>query len=438
MSDASASLKPSRSELEARLRILEDLLTLKTERMRRQELLRYDWLRTARPEQLEPAQYKWWLVLAGRGYGKTRVLSETVRRWATSGRYRRIALVARTSADVRDVIVEGESGILSVCSPDERPRWNPSNRKLMFPNGAVATTYSAEEPDQLRGPQHDAAACDELASWNYGEETWANLHMGLRVGKDPRIVIATTPRPTKLILDIMSAPETHLTRGKTRDNYENLAPGVVEGLESRYGGTRLGRQELDGEVLQDSSGALWRGVWIEGNRVYSAPQFRRLVVAIDPAVSSHEGSDETGIILAGVGFDGRAYVLADSSGRYRPEEWARAALKLYETYRADEIVAEANNGGEMVASTLRVHNHGANVRTVHATRGKMVRAEPIAALYEKGLVSHVGAFPKLEEQLTTWDSHRGRGSPDRLDALVWALTALMTPPSVSSEHSYDF
>ena len=400
-----------------------------------------DWRFWGRPYQHEPAgAWRTWLILAGRGWGKTRTGAETVRAWATSGRYGRIALVARTAADVRDVIVEGESGLLAIHRDDERPVWKASQRRLDWPNGAIATTYSAEEPDQLRGPQSDAAWCDELAAWRY-PETWDQLQFGLRLGDAPRVIVTTTPRPTKLVRLLASAPDTHVTRGKTADNRKNLAPGVVADLERRYAGTRLGRQELDGEILDDSAGALWRWQWIDAARVTRAPDLRRVVVAIDPAASSHDESDETGIVVAGVGHDGRAYVLADASGRYRPEEWARTALALYREHKADCIVAEANNGGEMVAATLRVHDRGANVRTVHATRGKATRAEPVAALYEQARVSHVGALARLEDQLTTWDPATSRTSPDRLDALVWALTEVMltdAAPRFATEDHYDF
>ena len=403
--------------------------------------LLHEWRFWGRPDQHEPdGAWRTWLILAGRGWGKTRTGAETVRAWATSGRYGRIALVARTAADVRDVLVEGESGILAIHRDDERPVWKASQRRLEWPNGAIATTYSAEEPDQLRGPQSDAAWCDELAAWRY-PETWDQLQFGLRLGDAPRVIVTTTPRPTKLVRLLASAPDTHVTRGKTADNRKNLAPGVVADLERRYAGTRLGRQELDGEILDDSAGALWRWQWIDAARVTRAPDLRRVVVAIDPAASSHDESDETGIVVAGVGHDGRAYVLADASGRYRPEEWARTALALYREHKADCIVAEANNGGEMVAATLRVHDRGANVRTVHATRGKATRAEPVAALYEQARVSHVGALARLEDQLTTWDPATSRTSPDRLDALVWALTEVMltdAAPRFATEDHYDF
>ena len=436
-SDSSASTSTTTS----RARLTELLAELKRREHAAAQAARYEWARHARPEQLQPAgEWRRWLLLAGRGFGKTRVLSETLRAWATSGRYRRIALVARTAADVRDVLVEGQSGILAVSPDDERPTWEPSRRRLTWRSGAIATTYSAEEPDQLRGPQHDAALADEVAAWSR-PDAWDQLVMGLRLGTDPRVVVATTPRPTPLIRSLLAAPGTVVTRGATRDNAANLAPGVVADLERRYAGTRLGRQELDGEILDDSAGALWRWQWIDAARVARAPDLRRVVVAIDPAASSHDDSDETGIVVAGVGHDGRAYVLADASGRYRPEEWARTALALYREHHADCIVAEANNGGEMVAATLRVHDRGANVRTVHATRGKATRAEPVAALYEQGRASHVGALARLEDQLTTWDPATSRTSPDRLDALVWALTEVMltdaAPREVTEEH-YDF
>ena len=425
----------------ARARLTEINAELRRRVEARAQAARYEWARHARPEQMQPVgEWRRWLLLAGRGFGKTRVLSETLRAWATSGRYQRIALVARTAADVRDVLVEGQSGILAVSPDDERPTWEPSRRRLTWRSGAIATTYSAEEPDQLRGPQHDAALADEVAAWSR-PDAWDQLQMGLRLGTDPRVVVATTPRPTPLIRSLLAAPGTVVTRGATRDNMANLAPGVVADLERRYAGTRLGRQELDGEILDDSAGALWRWQWIDAARVARAPDLRRVVVAIDPAASSHDDSDETGIVVAGVGHDGRAYVLADASGRYRPEEWARTALALYREHHADCIVAEANNGGEMVAATLRVHDRGANVRTVHATRGKATRAEPVAALYEQGRASHVGALARLEDQLTTWDPATSRTSPDRLDALVWALTEVMltdAAPREATEEHYDF
>jgi len=327
-----------------------------------------------------------------------------VRAVVASGAARRVALVARTAADVRDVLVEGESGILACCPAHERPTWEPSKRRLTWPSGAIATTYSADEPDQLRGPQHDAAWCDELAAWRY-PDAWDQLQMGLRLGSDPRVVVTTTPRPTPLV--------------------RNLAPGVVAALSARYGATRLGRQELDGEILDDAPGALWRLAQFDASRVDSAPAMRRIVVAIDPAVTAHEGSDETGIIVAGVGLDGRAYVLEDLSGTYPAEQWARRAVEAYRRHRADRIVAEVNNGGDLVASVLRTVDPACHVVAVRASRGKALRAEPVAALYEQGRVSHVGLLARLEDQCAGWDPATDTSSPDRLDALVWALTDLV-------------
>lgn len=377
-----------------------------------------------RDQQPPPGDWRVWLILAGRGWGKSRTGAEWVRSIATSGRARRIALVARTAADVRDVLVEGESGLLAIHRADERPTWEPSRRRLTWPNGAIATTYSAEEPDQLRGPQHDFAWCDELAAWRYAD-AWDQLQLGLRLGTDPRVVVTTTPRPTPLVRALAIAATTHVTRGRTRDNARNLAPGVVATLTARYGSTRLGRQELDGEILDDAPGALWRLAQFDAARVDAAPDLRRVVVAIDPAVTAHEGSDETGIVVAGIGLDGRAYVLEDLSGTYPAEQWARRAVEAYRRHKADRIVAEVNNGGDLVASVLRTVDPACHVVSVRASRGKALRAEPVAALYEQGRVSHVGLLARLEDQCAGWDPATDTSSPDRLDALVWALTDLV-------------
>ena len=393
-----------------------------------------------RDQQSPPGAWKTWLILAGRGWGKSRTGAEWVRAMATSGRARRIALVARTAADVRDVLVEGESGLLAIHRADERPMWEPSRRRLTWPNGAIATTYSAEEPDQLRGPQHDAAWCDELAAWRY-PDAWDQLQMGLRLGTDPRVVVTTTPRPTPLVRALALASTTHVTRGRTRDNERNLAPGVVTTLTARYGSTRLGRQELDGEILDDAPGALWRLSQFDAARVDAAPDLRRVVVAIDPAVTAHEGSDETGIVVAGIGLDGRVYVLEDVSGTYPAEQWARRAVEAFRRHRADRIVCEVNNGGDLVEGTLRAVDRSVPVKQVRATRGKALRAEPVAALYEQGRASHVGALSRLEDQCASWDPAGDHRSPDRLDALVWAITELAVRDEavrVATESHYDF
>jgi phage terminase large subunit-like protein len=383
--------------------------------------LAWAWEAWARPEQLPPTgDWSIWLVKAGRGFGKTRMGSEWVRSVATPGA--RIALVGATAADVRDVIIEGESGILRVCPPDERPLYEPSKRRLTWPNGAIATAYSAEEPDRLRGPQHSMAYCDEVAAWAH-PEAWDMMLMGLRLGDRPRVVATTTPRTVPLMRTIQASPGLVVTRGRTLDNAANLAPSFLTGLMARYEGTRLGRQELEGEDLDDNPDALWSREVIDACRLREAPDLVRVVVAIDPAVTSNADSDETGIVVAGLGADGRGYVLADRSGRFKPDAWARRAVEAYHEFKADRIVAEGNQGGEMVAHVLGTVEAGLPLRIVHATRGKATRAEPIAALYEQGRVSHVGGLPQLEDQLCTWTP--GGSSPDRLDALVWALTELM-------------
>lgn len=402
------------------------------------EVKRYNWAAHARPEQLPPA-WDWhtWLLLAGRGFGKTRVISEWVRYQAESGTAKRIALVGRTAADVRDVLVGGESGILAVSPPSFRPTYQPSLRRLTWPNGAIAMTYSAEEPDLLRGPQHDAAACDELAAWKYSE-AHDQLLLGLRLGARPRVVIATTPRPTPIIRQLVAnatgpKPTVHVTRGSTYDNAANLAPAFMAQVVSRYEGTRLGRQELHAEILSDAAGALWHRDQIDLLRVREAPELRRIVVAIDPAVSSTDKSDETGIVVAGIAESGHIYILADLSGRYTPQGWATAAIEAYNAHKADRIVAEVNNGGEMVELTLRTVSRTIPYTAVHASRGKRARAEPVAALTEQLKVHHVGMFAELEDQLCEWDAASGARSPDRLDAMVWACASLMPNRAAPTE-----
>ncbi len=390
-----------------------------------------DWQFWARPNQLPPpGDWRIWLLLAGRGFGKTRSGAEWVRRQVEEKKARRIALVAPTAASARDVMIEGESGLLVISPEDRRPRYEPSKRRLTWKNGAIATAFSAEEPDRLRGPQHDAAWCDELADWPYAE-AWDMLMLGLRLGGDPRCVVTTTPKPVALIRRLLEDKGVAVTRGSTYENARNLAPAFLDQIVRRYEGTRLGRQELEAELLDDVPGALWTRAAIERCRVPDAPALRRVVVAIDPATSTGEGADETGIVVAGLGVDGYGYVLDDLSGRYAPHEWARRAIAAYHVRKADRVVAEVNNGGDMVEATLRIVDPAVSYRAVHASRGKAVRAEPVAALYEQGRVRHVGAFPALEDQMCamTSDLDRGAGaSPDRCDALVWALTDLMVTP----------
>lgn len=391
--------------------------------------LLYDWRFWARDTQLAPlGMWRIWLVLAGRGFGKTRCGIEWVRDRVQSGAAGRIALVGATASDVRDVLIEGESGILAKSPPWFRPVWKPALGRLVWPNGAIALTYSAEEPDRLRGKQHDGGLCDELASWRY-VDTWDQLMFGMRLGSDPRVVITTTPRPTEIIKSLMRRAEdpsdVRVTRGSTFDNKANLAPAFVDQIIKRYQGTRLGRQEIDAEILDDSPGALWKRDQIEARRVTAHPPLVRIVVGVDPAVSANATSDETGIVVAGLGTDGHGYVLRDDSLSSTPAGWASQVVAAYRTHAADRIVAEVNNGGDLVEMALRTVDRDVAYRAVRAARGKQTRAEPIAALYEQGRVHHVGLLGKLEDQLCSWDPTATTKSPDRLDALVWALTELM-------------
>jgi phage terminase large subunit-like protein len=394
--------------------------------------IKYDWPYRARPGQLPPpGEWRVWLLLAGRGFGKTRTGAEFVRARVGARTARRIALVAPTAADARDVMVEGESGLLAITPPADRPLYEPSKRRLTWSNGAIATTYSADEPERLRGPQHDFAWCDELAAWRY-PEAWDMLMFGLRLGDDPRAVVTTTPRPTKLIRALIADPKVMMTRGATAENRANLAPAFLDQIVRRYEGTRLGRQELDAELLDDMPGGLWQRGIIEATRTSTVPKFSRVVVAIDPAVSASEHADETGIIAAGRDANGHGYVLADASGRYAPAEWARVAIAAYGARQADRIVAEINNGGDMVEATLRMIDPNVPFSAVRAARGKVARAEPVAALYEQGRIHHIGTFAQLEDQMCSFTSDFDRTtagySPDRVDALVWAFTELLVEP----------
>ena len=391
------------------------------------------WAAAARPSQLPPpGDWRVWLFLAGRGAGKTRAGSEWVRAQVTDHGRRRVALVGPTAADVRDVMVEGESGLLAVCDRyGVRPLYEPSKRRVTWPNGAIATTYSADEPDRLRGPQHDLALCDEVAAWRR-PEAWDMLMFGLRLGTDPRAAAMTTPRQVPLLRRILADPTTATTRGTTYDNRANLAPAFVEQIVARYEGTRLGRQELAGELLEDVEGALWTLARIDAARVppdHAVPPLARIVVGVDPQAGyDDENGSETGVVVAGRDDRGgrdrdHAYVLADASGNLTPDGWARAAVRAYHAWRADRIVAEANQGGEMVRKVLRTVDPSVPITLVHASRGKLTRAEPVAAAYEQGRVHHVGGFGKLEDQMTTYVP--GKPSPDRMDAAVWALTDLL-------------
>jgi len=397
----------------------------------------------ARPKQLRPGtpgaaqertDWRHWLVQAGRGWGKTRVGAETVREWVNEG-YRRIHLIAPTAADARDVMVQGPSGIINCFPYEQRPHYEPSKRLITFHTGAVAITFSADEPERLRGPQCEAYWADELAAWRFGQDAWDNLIFGFRVGADPRGVITTTPKPIKLLKDIIADPLTVVTRGSTRENEGNLAPGFLQSITRKYEGTRLGRQELEAELLEDVPGALWTRKVIDDARITLASVrwdlVLRIVVAIDPAVSSTDESDETGIIVVAQTRSQHVIVLDDRTCRESPLGWANIAIEAFRKWKADRIIGEVNNGGDLVERNIRVVDSQIPFRAVRASRGKMVRAEPVAALYEQGRVHHVGFFPKLEDQMCQYTPDSEEKSPDRMDALVWGITEFLDPEAES-------
>jgi len=386
--------------------------------------LLYDWEFWARPKQLPP-DWAWyvWLILSGRGFGKTRTGNEMVIRWAKAG-YSPIALIGQTKADVRDTIIEiGESSILRISPPWFYPEYEPSKRRIVWPNGVIGVVFSGDEPDQLRGPQHSKALVDELAKFKYPQDTWDNLEMGLRIGDNPQAVVTTTPRPLKIIKELKRDKHTAVTTGHTMENRANLAPPFLKRILERYEGTRLGRQELAGEILEDNPGALWQRAMIDQYRVTANPDLIRVVVGVDPP----GGATECGIVVAGDAGNSHYYVLDDRSLQDTPDKWAEAVLTGYNRNRADTIVGETNFGGDMVGSiikqTAQIRNLIYRYKAVQASRGKAVRAEPISALYEQGRVHHVGNFAALEDELCEWVPGEGT-SPNRLDALVWALTEL--------------
>lgn len=436
--------------------------------------LAWDWDFWGRPAQHEPpGDWSVWLAMAGRGFGKTRLGAEWVRSQVcgrtpmAAGNARRIALVGETAADVRDVMVMGPSGILATSPPDFRPRYFKSERRLEWPNGAVALTFSAEEPDQLRGPEHDLAWSDELAKWRYAQETWDMLQFGLRLGDNPRQLVTTTPRPIDLVREILKGEktgETVVTRGSTFDNSGNLAAKFLANVRRKYEGTRLGRQELEAEILDDVPGALWTRAMLERrthNRYPNGarmapdevlPVMRRIVVGVDPSGSSGENKtksqkgnrrdesegDEIGIIVAGVDNYDNGYILEDMTVSGSPAEWGQRVVDAYVKWDADLVVGESNYGGAMVEFTVRSFSRSIPFKMVHASRGKAVRAEPVAALYEQGRIRHYGAFPRLEDQMCSMTKNGYIGSaeigksPDRLDAAVWAVTELILSGIIKS------
>lgn len=407
-------------------------------------MLHYEWDLFARREQIAPVEFAngskaTWLILGGRGMGKTRPGSQQVIAWAKElgpmyGRGH-IALVAKDPADSRDVMIEGqESGILACSPPWFRPRWEPTKRRLTWDNGVIATTYSSETPDDLRGPQHHKAWGDEPAKWRHAQDTWDQLQFGLRLGDHPQTILTGTPRPIPMLMEVIADPDTVITRGKTSENEANLSPKFLRTIYRKYKGTRLGRQELDAEILADTPGALWTLGMLEATRVRSVPcPMITIVIAIDPGVTDPndvevvEDVAETGIVVVGRGEDHHGYVLHDLSGHFSADTWGQRAVSNYTALQAERIIGEANNGGDLVEFVIKTAAEKLDTpytyKKVHASRGKRTRAEPISALYEQKRQHHVGSFPELEDQMTTWVP--GLKSPDRMDAMVWGSTDVM-------------
>lgn len=446
--------------------------------------LRFSWKFWARRNQIAPeGMWTFWLLLAGRGFGKTRTGAEWINHRVELGLAKRIALVGPTASDVRKVMVEGESGIVAISPPWNRPLWEPGKLQLTWPNGAIAQLFSAESPERLRGPQCDTFWADELAAWQKLQETWDMLQFGFRLGSDPRGCITTTPKPLPIVKDLIKDDrnkkeegQTAVVRGSTYDNKANLAPKFYKSVVTKYEGTRLGRQELDAEILEDMPGALWQRSALDLNRISGVPPFPRIlkesvvpgepsefetletlkraataimamagedlircVVAVDPNASNNEGSDEIGITVSGKGLSGKGYLLADCSMRGSPNEWASCAVLAHDAFQADRVIGEANQGGNMVeytihsaAKALKIdglrQSDNVGVTLVHATRGKATRAEPVSSLYEQNRISHVGTHPVLEDQMCLFTMDFDRKSmgysPDRVDALVWGFTHL--------------
>jgi phage terminase large subunit-like protein len=393
--------------------------------------------------QLPPeGSWRTWVIMGGRGAGKTRAGAEWVRaqvegaRPLDEGRCKRLALVGETIDQVREVMIFGESGIMACSPPDRRPEWQATRKRLVWPNGAIAQAFSAHDPEGLRGPQFDGAWVDELAKWKKARETWDMLQFGLRLGNDPRVCVTTTPRNVGVLKDILAASRTVVTSAPTEANAAYLAEGFLEEVRARYAGTRLGRQELDGVLVDTAEDALWTPAMLEAGRVEAVPDLDRIVVAVDPPVTGHAGSDACGIVVVGAITRGpvqdwRAYVLADASVQAAsPASWAKAAIRAMEQWGAERLVAEVNQGGDLVEQVIRQVDPLVPFRSVHASRGKVARAEPVAALYEQGRVHHLRGLGALEDQMCamTARGYEGKGSPDRVDALVWALTDLIVEP----------
>jgi phage terminase large subunit-like protein len=401
--------------------------------------LGHDWMIWARDDQLPPAAlacgtpWSTWLVLGGRGAGKTRTGAEWVRARALGLEgfgpvAHRIALVGETLGQVRSVMIEGVSGLLAVHAPGECPTYIAARNEIVWPNGSIAQMFAADDPESLRGPQFDAAWCDELAKWPRPDRAWDVLQLAMRLGAHPQVTVTTTPRAIALLKRIAGDAGTVVSRSRTADNARNLAPSFLADMQRRYGGTSFGAQELEGLIVEERLTGLWKRAWLDQSRVGAAPEMTRIVVAVDPPVTATAGSDSCGIIVAGLGIDKRAYVIADRTLQGRdPSVWARAAIAAYDDFKADVIIAEANQGGDLVLQVFKTADPNVPVRKVHAARGKYLRAEPVSVLYTEGRVIHVGTFPELERQMCDFaaDGLSNGRSPDRLDALVWAITDLM-------------
>lgn len=364
-----------------------------------------------------------WMILTGRGWGKTRTGAEFVNDQAKKGA-KHIAIIGQTKADVRDTMIEvGPSSILKVSNPRFYPKYESSKRRIVWPNGCIGTIYSGDEPDQVRGPSHDIAWIDELAKFKYPQAIWDNLMFGLREGEDMRILITTTPRPIQIIKNLVKDPRIQIVRGSTYENRENLPQKYFDYVIAPYVGTRLGQQEIEGKILEDNPNALWTRKIIDDNRVSKIPELIRIVIAVDPEAKDTETSAETGIIAAGVDKNRHGYILNDATIKGSPDTWGKAVVAEYHKFFADRIVAEVNNGGDMVKFVIHTIDKDVSYKDVHAAKGKHTRAEPVVALYEQGRIHHVGNFPELEEQQCEWVP--GDISPDRLDAVVWAITELI-------------
>lgn len=384
----------------------------------------YNWKKIARPNQLPPdGDWMIWLILAGRGFGKTRMGAETVKMWVESNAYKRIALISTSVQEARSIMVEGESGLLNLFPSYKKVKYFSSKNYLQFHNGAKAFLYGGDFYEKLRGPQFDAVWIDEFAKFKHYQETWDQILFSLRLGQDPKIIITTTPKPIPLLRNLMHSPQVVITKGSTFENTANLSKRYIEQMKEQYEGTRLGLQELHAELLTSEEGALWTSELIQYKPFNPSTPFQRIIIAIDPATTNHAHSDETGIIVAGIDEFRNGYVLEDLSGKFSPHDWGKRVIQAYWHYKADRVVAEVNKGGDLVEKILKSLDPSVSYRPVRATRGKITRAEPIAALYEQKKIFHTKAFPLLEQQLCHYTSSTKK-SPDRLDALVWAFTDL--------------